>query len=133
MQSASKYKEYHDKFNGTGRRLGRKNILASEYPKYIQGGATLDAKKFPVGYNEAGHLIARNTTTGKFQPYTETNEGILEPGFDQFSVLDVDFNNDGVNDIVTGFVVIEGSVYRHTLISKLTEAFIRATKNIHYV
>lgn len=112
---------------------GGKNILASEHLQYIQGGATLDATKFPVGYNDVGHLIARNLTTGKFEPYVETTEGVLEPGYDEFSVLDVDFTNDGVNDTIVGSVIVRGSVYELKLVSQPTAAFKQATPMIRYV
>src|SRR5690625_8049178 len=88
---------------------GGKNILASEHLQYIEGGATLDATAFTVGYNEVGLLIARNTTTGKFEPLS-----VVE-GYDNFVVLDEDFENDGENDLIGGQVIVRGSVHEQKL------------------
>lgn len=112
---------------------GGKNILASEHLQYIEGGATLDATAFPVGYNELGLLIARNTTSGKFEPYAETTPGTLEPGFDNFAVLNIDFNNNGEDDIIVGEVIIRGSVYADKLPAQPSDAFKAANDNIRFV
>ena len=133
MRPIRRYKEYSDKFSTEEGKNRRNDILASEDPQYIHGGATLDACKFPVGYIDSGHLIARNINTGKYEPYTETIPGKLNSNYDNFGILNEGFNNDGVNDLVTGLAVIEGSVYLHTLQAKPTEAFRRATPKIHYV
>lgn len=106
---------------------GGKNILASENLQYIEAGATLDATKFPTGYNELGLLVARNTTSGKFEPFT------VVTGFDNFGVLDLDFNNDGENDTIVGQVLIRGSVYLEKLPTAPTAEFIAANDNIRFV
>ena len=112
---------------------GGKNILASQNDQYIQGGATLEATAFPVGLVEVGTLIARNTTSGKYEPYTETTAGTLEPGFDNFYVLNEDYENDGVNDVIVGAVIIAGSVYQAKLPVAPSAAFKAANPNIFYV
>lgn len=109
------------------------NILASEHVQFIEVGATLDATKFPVGTVEVGTLIARNTTTGKFEPYVETVAGTLEPGFEDFSVLNVDFVNDGENDTIVGEVIVRGSVYVDKMPAAPTDAFKAANDNIRYI
>ena len=109
---------------------GGKNILASEHLQYVHGGATLDAKAFPVGYVEVGTLIARNTTTGKYEPVAGAAD---LAGFDNFYILNVDFDNDGENDVVVGAVLIEGSVYTAKLPQAPSDAFRAANPNIHYV
>jgi len=109
-----------------------KNILASEHLQYIEGGATLDAAKFGAKYIDCGTAIARNTTTGKFEPYKEKTPGTLEPGFDEFAILDVDWDCDGKNDGVVGQVVVKGSVYEAKLVG-LTDSFKKATPLIRYV
>jgi len=111
---------------------GGKNILASEHVQFIEGGATLDAKAFGKGYIECGQAIARNTTSGKFEPYKESEEGTLEPGFDEFSILNIDVDCDGANDVIVGEVIVRGSVYDGKIVGA-TDAFKKANDNIRYV
>jgi len=106
---------------------GGKNILASEHLQYIEGGATLDHTKFAKGYNEVGQLIARNTTTGKFEPYT------VGEGYDNFSVLNEDFNNDYEQDLVVGEVIVRGSVYEAKLPQEVPAEFKAGNPMIRYV
>ena len=106
---------------------GGKNILASEHLQYIEGGATLDATAFTVGYNEVGLLIARNTTTGKFEPFS-----VVE-GYDNFAVLDEDFENDGENDLIAGQVIVRGSVYEDKLPQAVPAEFKAANPLIRFV
>ncbi|MCU7556540.1 hypothetical protein [Macrococcus capreoli] len=109
---------------------GGKNILASEHVKYVHGGATLDATKFPKGLIEVGTLIARNTTTGKYEPFTTAS------GFDNFYILNEDHDHDGVSDAITGAVIIEGSVYLKKLPTAdqaKVETFKPLNQNIHFV
>ena len=106
---------------------GGKNILASEHLEYIEGGATLDATAFTVGYNEVGLLIARNTTTGKFEPFS-----VVE-GYDNFAVLDEDFENDGENDLIAGQVIVRGSVYEDKLPQEAPAEFKAANPLIRFV
>lgn len=112
---------------------GGKNILASEIVQYVHGGATLDGTKFPKGLIEVGTLIARNTTSGKYEPYKETTPGTIEPGFDNFYILNEDHDHDGTSDAVTGAVIIAGSVYEAKLPAAPSAAFKVATPNIFYV
>ena len=88
---------------------GGKNILASEHLQYVEGGATLDGTKFPAGVIEVGTLIARNTTTGKYEPFTTVT------GFDNPGVLNIDAISDGKTDLVVGEVIVRGSVYQAKL------------------
>lgn len=107
--------------------VGGKNILASEHLQFMEAGATLDATAFPTGYNELGLLIARDTTTGKFVPFT----AVL--GHDNFAVLNVDFNNNGVDDIIMGEVIVRGSVYEAKLPVAPTQAFKDANPMLRFV
>jgi hypothetical protein len=109
------------------------NILASEHVQFIEVGATLDATAFPVGKIAVGTLIARNETTGKFEPYSETTPGTLEPGFTDFSVLNIDVDNDGENDTIVGEVIIRGSVYVNKMPAAPSAAFKAANDNIRYI
>lgn len=128
---------YTPKFSDTGFK-GGKNILASEHLQFIEGGATLDATKFAVGYHDVGKLIARNTTTGKYEPVADV-EGDTEAGttglegFDNFGILNVDFTNDGVNDLVAGEVIVRGSVYEAKLADDVSDDFKVANPLIRYV
>lgn len=112
---------------------GGKNILASEHVQYVHGGATLDGTKFPAGLIEVGTLIARNTSTGKYEPYADGAEGALPDGFDNFYILNEDHDHDGATDAITGAVIIEGSVYEAKLPAQPSAAFKAANPNIHYV
>lgn len=107
--------------------VGGKNILASEHLQYIEGGATLDHTAFPTGYNPVGLLIARNTTTGKFEPFTITD------GYDNFAVLNEDFNNDYEQDLIVGEVIVRGSVYEDKLPQAVPAEFKDANPMIRYV
>lgn len=106
---------------------GGKNILASEHVQYIHGGATFDATKFPAGYIELGQLVARSTTSGKFEPFT-----VVE-GFDTFSIYNEDHDHDGKSDFIAGAVIIEGSVYEQKLPVDVPAEFKAANPNIHFV
>lgn len=118
---------YTPKFSETGFK-GGKNILASENRlQFIEGGATLDATKFAVGYQVVGKLIARNTTSGKYEPFSAVE------GFDNFGILNVDFDNDGDNDLIAGEVIVSGSVYEAKLADAVTDEFKAANPLIRYV
>jgi hypothetical protein len=120
---------YGPKFSETDFR-GGKNILASEHLQFIEGGATLDATKFPVGYNDVGKLVARNTTTGKFEAVAEVED---LTGYDNFGILNVDFENDGETDLIAGEVIVRGSVYEAKLADAVPDAFKAANPLIRYV
>lgn len=120
---------YGPKFSETEFR-GGKNILASEHLQFIEGGATLDATKFPVGYNDVGKLVARNTTTGKFEAVAEVED---LTGYDNFGILNVDFENDGETDLIAGEVIVRGSVYEAKLADVVPDAFKEANPLIRYV
>lgn len=117
---------YTPKFSETGFRGGR-NILASEHLEFVKGGATLDTTKFATGYHEVGKLIARNTTSGKYEPFSAV------AGFDSFSILNVDFTNDGENDLIAGEVIVRGSVYQDKLADEVTSEFKAANPLIQYI
>src|SRR5690625_834553 len=110
--------------------VGGNNILASEHLQYIEGGATLDHTKFDTGYNEAGQLIARNTETGKFEPF-ETGEGA--PDYDNHAVLNEDFYNDSEQDLVAGEVIVRGSVYEDKLPQEVPSEFKDANPMMRFV
>lgn len=107
---------------------GGKNILASEHLQFIEAGATLDGTKFPAGVIELGTLIARNTTSGKFEKFTTAT------GFDNFGILNIDAISDGVHDLVVGEVIVRGSVYEAKLpVNAALAAFKVVTPMIRYV
>lgn len=106
---------------------GGKNILASEHLQFVEAGATLDHTKFPTGFNEVGAQVARNTATGKFEPFTEVE------GFDNFGILNEDFKNDYEQDLIAGEVIVRGSVYEAKLPAEVTAEFKAANPMIRYV
>ncbi len=120
---------YGPRFTKTDFR-GGKNILASEHLQYVEGGATLDHSKFDTGYNELGQLIARNTDTGKYEPFT-TGEDV--PDYDNHAVLNIDFVNDAEQDLIAGEVIVRGSVYEAKLPQEVPTTFKEANKSIRYV
>lgn len=120
---------YTPKFTSTNFK-GGKNIIASEHLQFVEGGATLDATKFATGYHDVGKLIARNTTTGKYEPVAEATD---LTGYDNFGILNVDFNNDGTNDLVAGEVIVRGSVYETKLADTVSADFKAANPLIRYV
>lgn len=120
---------YTPKFTDSGFN-GGKNILASEHLQFIEGGATLDATKFATGYHDVGKLIARNTTTGKYEPVAGATD---LTGFDNPGILNVDFTNDGENDLVAGEVIVRGSVYEAKLADTVPQFFKDANPQIRYV
>ena len=117
---------YTPKFNETVFK-GGKNILASEHFQFIEAGGTLDATAFATGYHDSGKLVARNTTTGKFEPFSAVE------GFDNFSITNVDFDNDGTNDMIIGELLTRASVYEAKLADEVPAAFKEANPLIRYV
>lgn len=113
---------------------GGKTILASaEHVQFIEGGATLDAAAFGTGIIEIGTLVARNTTSGKFEPYTETTAGTFEAGYDNPGVLNIDVNSNGTDDVIVGEVIVRGSVYEAKLPTAVPDGFREKNDNIRYV
>lgn len=106
---------------------GGKNILASEHVQFIEVGATMDSKKFPVGTVALGTLVARNTTTGKFEPFSTAT------GYEDFGVLNIDFVNDGAYDTIVGEIIVRGSVYADKLPTAPVAAFKTANPMIRYI
>lgn len=117
---------------------GGKGVLASDNLQYLEAGATLDATAFATGDHGPGKLIARNLSTGKFEPVAEVTgdeeEGTtgLE-GFDNFSILEYGFTNDGENDLIAGSVLVRASVYEAKLADEVSDDFKALSPMIRYV
>src|SRR5699024_32305 len=109
---------------------GGKNILASEHLQFIEAAATLDAGAFGAGYHDVGKLVARNTSTGWYEPVADAEA--LE-GFDNFGILNVDWECDGENNVVAGEVIVRGSVYEEKLADEVSDEFKAANPLIRYV
>lgn len=105
---------------------GGKNILASTHLQFKEVGGTMDATKFPVGVVDVGQVIGKNPTSGKFEPFTD------EGTFDDLAILNVDFENNGVDDTIVGELIVRGSVYEAKLVG-VTAKFKAATPMIRYV
>lgn len=117
---------YGPKFGGTEFR-GGKNILASEHLQYLENGATLDAAAFGAGYVELGTPIARNLTSGKFEPFS-----VVE-GYDSFAILNIDVEMDGETDMIAGEVAIRGSFYEQKIAVDVPQEFKDANPMLRYV
>lgn len=117
---------YMPRFSTTGF-TGVKGILASEHLQYLEAGATLDSTAFDVGEHKPGKLIARNLATGKFEPFT------VEEGFDNFSILEYGFNNDGENDLIAGAVLVRASVYEAKIADTVSAEFKALVPMIRFV
>lgn len=109
---------------------GGKNILASEHLQFIEAAATLDAEAFGAGYHDVGKLVARNTTTGLYEPVADAE---ALDGFDNFGILNVDWECDGENNVVAGEVIVRGSVYEEKLADEVSDEFKAANPLIRYV
>lgn len=110
--------------------VGGKNILASSLFQYVHGGATFDGSKFEKGLVEVGTLVARNDSTGKYEPFKTAS------GYSNFYVLNEDHNHDGETDFVTGAVITDGSVYAAKLpqaSQSVLKTFEPLNQNIHFV
>jgi len=107
---------------------GGKNILASEHFQFVHGGATLDASVIGNKTLPVGTAIMRNTTSGFYEEYADAT-GAIPTGYDSFSILNVDVDVDGTNDVVVGEVLIRGSVYEAKLEDNVTAAFKTETKD----
>lgn len=112
---------------------GGVNILASEHVQFIEGGATLDAAAIGKKYLPVGTALVRNTTSGKYEEYSETTSGTFEPGYDNPVILNVDCDVDGTNDLIVGELIVRGSVYDAKLADNVTDAFKEATPLVRYV
>ncbi len=112
---------------------GGKNILASEHVQFIEVGGTLDAAAFGAGTIELGTAVARNTTSGKFEPYAETTSGTFEPGYEDPAILNIDVECDGENDVIVGELIVRGSVYEAKLPEVPADGFKAKNDNIRYV
>lgn len=106
---------------------GGKNILASEHLQFVEAGATLDAEAFGAGYIELGTLVAKNSVTGKYERFS-----VVE-GFEDFAVLNIDVDCNGVDDIIVGEVIVRGSVYEAKLPVAPSAEFKAATPMIRFV
>lgn len=117
---------------------GGKNILASEHLQFIEAAATLDAEAFGAGYHDVGKLVARNTSTGLYEPVADVQGDDVEgttglEGFDNFGILNVDWECDGENNVVAGEVIVRGSVYEEKLADEVSDEFKAANPLIRYV
>lgn len=112
--------------------VGGKNILASEHLQFIEAAGTLDATAFATGVVPIGQLVARDLSTGKYVPYVD-NTTTGPTTHDNFTITNVDFENDGVNDLIIGELIVRGSVYEAKLASVVPADFKANNPQIRYV
>jgi hypothetical protein len=111
-------------------------ILASDDFKYTEEGGTLDAAAIGERYVPCGFPFVRDTASGRYVPFvaaTHVTGSALNAGFTDPVICDVDFNCDGVHDIVMGALIWRGSVYPGKLPAEVTAEFKAVTPNIRYV
>lgn len=111
--------------------VGGKNILASEHLQFIEAAGTLDATAFDTGVVPIGQLVCRDLATGKYVPFEDTVTTTTT--HDNFSITNVDFDNDGVNDMIIGELIVRGSVYEAKLAVAVPASFKEANPQIRYV
>lgn len=115
-----------------------REIKASAVYTYLVNGITLDGSKFLN--NElvvAGTCLARNTTTGLYEKYSEPVPGTFRAGYSDPTILDTsvrfETKDDGANpNVVVGACLATGAVYRGMCLG-LTAAFEAKTPRIGYV
>lgn len=98
--------------------------------QYFEAGGTLDAEATGAVYLPLGTLLARNLTTGKFEPVAENAD---LAGFDNPVVMNIDVDCDGENDVIIGELIVRGSVYEAKLPTEVPDFFKDATPMIRYV
>lgn len=116
---------------------GGLQIRSSIHFRYTEEGGTLDAAAIGARYCPVGLPFVRNDTTGRYDPFvaaTHTNAttGVLNAGFSDPVICDVDFDCDGVHNIVVGALLSHASVYAAKLPPEVTAAFKAITPNIRY-
>lgn len=105
---------------------GGKTILASIHFLYTEEGGTIDAAAVGDRYVELGEPFVFNETTKKYVPFvsaTHVTTGALNAGFSDPVICHVDFNCDGVNDVVVGELIYTGTFYDKKLPAKVTADF----------
>lgn len=111
-------------------------ILASAHFKYTEEGGTLDAAAIGAAYVPCGSPFIRNMTTGRYYPFVEATHvtaGVVNAGFADPVICDVDFDCNGIDDVVVGQLIYEGAVYLHKLPDSVTAAFRTVTPRIRYI
>lgn len=106
-------------------------ILASAHFKYTEEGGTIDAVAVGANYVPCGSPFIKNITTGFYVPYVDavtTGANFTDP-----VICDVDFDCDGVNHVVIGQLIYEGSVYAQKLPASVTAEFKAASPRIRYI
>ncbi|WP_144558528.1 hypothetical protein [Shouchella miscanthi] len=104
------------------------NILASRDLQWTEHGITLDAEHTGAKYLPVGTPVCRNLGTGKYEVYSDGEEGSKPEGYDDFALLNVDVNVDGKHDVIIGEVLIKASVYEAKLPDTVTEKFKELTR-----
>lgn len=115
---------------------GGKTILASVHFRYTEEGGTLDAAAIGDRYVELGEPFVKNTTTGRYVPFvaaTHVTGGVLNAGFADPVITNVDFECNGSDNVIVGELLYEASVYAKKLPAKVDNAFKAVTPRIRYI
>lgn len=116
--------------------VGGKTIIASRHMQYTEEGGTLDAVAIGNRYVELGEPFVFQVSTGRYVPFvaaTHVTAGVLNAGFTDPVICNVDFNCNGADHVVVGELLIRASVYAPKLPAKVTAAFKAITPNIRYI
>lgn len=111
-------------------------ILASAHFKYTEEGGQIDAAAVGARYVPCGEPFIRNLTTGRYDPFvaaTHVTNGVINAGFADPVICDVDFDCNGVDDVIVGQLIYEGSVYAKKLPAAVTAPFKAVTPRIRYI
>lgn len=114
---------------------GGLQIRSSIHFRYTEEGGTLDAASIGARYCPVGLPFVRSAATGRYHPFvaaTHVTGGVLNAGFDDPVICDVDFDCDGVHNIVVGALLTHASVYSAKLPPEVTPEFKAITPNIRY-
>lgn len=112
-----------------------RNILASEYVQFVEGGATTYSGLGPI---EAGQALARYKEYGAYDGYwgrysdNDQARGI----YDAYGILNTSTEVWGTDNVVLGEVIVAGSVYESRIVTEqggVTETFKSLTPMIRYV
>lgn len=107
-------------------------ILASQDFDYTLEGGTIDAAALGARYVPVGFPFVQDVATRRYVPFvaaTHTTDGVLNAGFRDPVLTNVDFNSDGVHNIIVGELIYRGRVYDKKLPTEVTAAFKAVTQH----
>lgn len=110
-------------------------ILASQDFSYTPEGGTIDAAEVGAVYVPVGTPFVQDVATGRYVPYNDadhTTTGALNAGFRDPVLCNVDFQCDGVHNVVVGELLRKATVYPKKLPASVTATFMTLNPHIFY-